>query len=46
MLALPGSGHGLLGLRERAELLGGTIESGPTGDDGYRVQLRLPQKKP
>ncbi|MEV2227488.1 histidine kinase [Streptomyces phaeochromogenes] len=41
-LALPGSQQGLIGLRERAELLGGTFESGPTDDGGYRVRLRLP----
>lgn len=46
MLALPGSGHGLLGLRERAELLGGTIETGSTEDGGYQILLRLPSKKP
>ncbi|MCX4973714.1 sensor histidine kinase [Streptomyces sp. NBC_00620] len=41
-LALPSSQQGLIGLRERAELLGGTFESGPTEDGGYRVRLRLP----
>ncbi|WP_246281700.1 sensor histidine kinase [Fodinicola acaciae] len=41
-LSLPGAGHGLLGLRERAELLGGEISSGPTAADGFQVRLRLP----
>lgn len=41
-LALPGAGHGLLGLRERAELLGGEITSGPTAEQGFRVNLRIP----
>ncbi|MEV6172538.1 histidine kinase [Streptomyces sp. NPDC051954] len=41
-LALPGSRQGLIGLRERAELLGGTFESGPTDAGGYRIRLRLP----
>ncbi|WP_309112790.1 histidine kinase [Saccharothrix sp.] len=41
-LSLPGSRHGLVGLRERAEILGGTLESGPTAEGGYRVRLRLP----
>ncbi|WP_406335455.1 sensor histidine kinase [Streptomyces sp. NBC_00203] len=41
-LPLPGSHHGLIGLRERAELLDGTFESGPTADGGYEVRLRLP----
>jgi signal transduction histidine kinase len=39
---LPGAGHGLIGLRERAELLGGAITAGPTADNGYRIRLRLP----
>ena len=41
-LPLPGSRHGLIGLRERAELLGGTLASGPTADDGYEVSLHIP----
>ncbi|GAA4061690.1 sensor histidine kinase [Streptomyces shaanxiensis] len=43
-LPLPGSHQGLVGLRERAELLGGTFESGPTADGGYQVRLRLPAR--
>jgi signal transduction histidine kinase len=41
-LPLPGSRQGLVGLGERAELLGGTFESGPTADGGYEVRLRIP----
>ncbi|MEV6125920.1 histidine kinase [Streptomyces violaceusniger] len=41
-LALPSSQQGLIGLRERAELLGGAFESGPTDQGGYRVRMRLP----
>lgn len=41
-LPLPGSHQGLIGLGERAELLGGTFESGPTRNGGYRVTLRIP----
>lgn len=41
-LPLPGSHQGLIGLGERAELLGGTFESGPVVDGGYRVSLRIP----
>ncbi|MFI1989923.1 sensor histidine kinase [Actinoplanes sp. NPDC020271] len=35
------SGYGLLGLRERAELAGGTLRVGPD-DDGWLVDVRLP----
>ncbi|MFB6843972.1 sensor histidine kinase [Streptomyces sp. NPDC056373] len=41
-LSLPGSQQGLIGLRERAEILHGALESGPTAEGGYRVRLRLP----
>ncbi|GGY11314.1 two-component sensor histidine kinase [Streptomyces minutiscleroticus] len=41
-LPLPSAHHGLVGLRQRAELLGGTVTSGPTADGGYAVDLRLP----
>ncbi|MEY9872589.1 signal transduction histidine kinase [Streptacidiphilus sp. MAP12-33] len=39
-LASSGSGLGLLGMRERAELLGGSLEAGPT-QGGFRVLLRI-----
>jgi signal transduction histidine kinase len=38
--AAPG-GHGLTGMRERAELIGGELRTGPTGD-GWRVHLVVP----
>jgi signal transduction histidine kinase len=43
-LASSGSGYGLLGMRERAELLGGTLDAGPDEDrgKGYSVRLRVP----
>ncbi|MEU3830252.1 histidine kinase [Streptomyces sp. SID161] len=41
-LTLPGAHHGLIGLRQRAELLGGTMSSGPTADGGYEVCVVLP----
>jgi signal transduction histidine kinase len=41
-LPLPGARHGLIGLQERAELLGGTFESGITADGGYEVRLLIP----
>ena len=34
-------GHGILGMRERALLLGGTLSAGREGD-GFRVRARLP----
>lgn len=38
-----GSGHGLTGLRERVEVLGGRLEAGPRADGrGWRVTSRLP----
>jgi signal transduction histidine kinase len=36
-----GNGYGLVGMRERAELIGGNMQAGPTGD-GFRVRLRVP----
>ncbi|MFD8496390.1 sensor histidine kinase [Amycolatopsis sp. NPDC059657] len=41
-LSLPSAQHGLIGLRERAELLDGTLAAGPTPGGGYRVRLSLP----
>jgi signal transduction histidine kinase len=37
-----GSGHGLVGMRERATMLGGSLEAGPTGDGGFLVSAVLP----
>ena len=39
---LPGSGHGIMGMRERAQLLGGSLTAGPRVDGGFRVMARLP----
>ncbi|WP_206796021.1 sensor histidine kinase [Amycolatopsis sp. MtRt-6] len=41
-LALPSAHHGLIGIRERAALLGGTVKAAPTADGGFRLELRLP----
>ncbi|SDH63033.1 Signal transduction histidine kinase [Sinosporangium album] len=40
-----GPGHGLIGMRERASMLGGTLAAGPTPDGGFRVSARLPIKE-
>ena len=37
-------GYGLTGIRERAELLGGSLESGPTAG-GFRVRLMVPAER-
>ncbi|WP_078600181.1 sensor histidine kinase [Streptomyces violens] len=42
--ALPGGGHGLVGLRERAQSLGGTLEARPTRDGGFVVRAEFPQR--
>jgi len=39
---LPGSGHGVIGMRERALLLGGTLDAGPVPNGGWRVKAILP----
>ncbi|MDN5685880.1 MAG: sensor histidine kinase [Brachybacterium sp.] len=37
-----GSGHGLRGMRERAALLGGSLQAGPDRDGGWTVTATLP----
>ncbi|WP_267424651.1 MULTISPECIES: sensor histidine kinase [unclassified Curtobacterium] len=37
----PGTGHGLVGMRERATLSGGTMTAGPRGQD-FAVAVRMP----
>ena len=39
--SVPG-GYGLSGMRERAELSGGTLTAGPTST-GFRVELQVPR---
>ena len=38
-----GRGLGLVGMRERAALLGGRLDAGPEGDDRFVVRARLPR---
>lgn len=38
----PGSGHGLIGMRERAALFGGSLTAGPVEGGGWSVVARLP----
>jgi signal transduction histidine kinase len=40
--SLPGAGHGIVGMRERAQLLGGTLDVGPRPDGGFAARARLP----
>jgi signal transduction histidine kinase len=38
-------GRGLLGMRERAELLGGHLSAGPADGGGFRVSATIPMEK-
>jgi signal transduction histidine kinase len=37
-----GTGHGLIGMRERATAIGGTVTAGPRPDGGFQVVADLP----
>ncbi|XCB29605.1 sensor histidine kinase [Arcanobacterium hippocoleae] len=37
-----GQGHGIIGMRERAALFGGTIEAGARAEGGFRVKALIP----
>ncbi|WP_245737883.1 sensor histidine kinase, partial [Streptomyces sparsogenes] len=41
-LETTGTGHGLVGMRERVRLVGGTLDTGPLPDGGFRLAARLP----
>jgi signal transduction histidine kinase len=43
---LPGAGHGLIGMRERVTVFGGTITTGPRPQGGWSVHARLPVAQP
>ena len=42
---VPGSGAGLVGLRERVALAGGELDAGPAPDGGWRVPARYPPRR-
>lgn len=44
--AAAGTGIGLIAIRERAELLGGTVQAGPTEDGGFEVTAFIPYQTP
>jgi signal transduction histidine kinase len=39
--SLDSAGHGLVGMRQRVSLYGGTLEAGPTPEGGWRVRALL-----
>ena len=40
----PTGGHGLVGMRERAVMLGGHLTAGPTQSGGFEVRAELPTR--
>ncbi len=40
-----GTGHGIIGMRERAAMLGGQLDAAPTADGGFLVTAVLPEGK-
>ena len=41
-VAASGTGHGIIGMRERVHLCGGTFSAGPLPDGGFQVTAALP----
>jgi signal transduction histidine kinase len=40
----PGTGLGLIGMRERVSALGGQLQAGPREGGGFQVQAELPAR--
>jgi signal transduction histidine kinase len=40
--SLPSSGHGIVGMRERVRVYGGSLSAHPQPDGGFVVRARLP----
>ena len=45
-VGIPRSGNGLRGMRERAEVLGGSLHAGPVEGNGFEVRAELPLQDP
>ncbi len=45
-LETTGTGHGLIGMRERVRLVDGSLDTGPLPDGGFRVAAQLPLSPP
>jgi len=43
---LPAGGHGLVGMRERVALFGGSFTAGPTDEGGFVVDVQMPLGEP
>ncbi|KAB1650482.1 sensor histidine kinase [Pseudoclavibacter endophyticus] len=39
-----GSGFGIIGMRERAALIGASFSAGPSGDDGWETRMSIPRE--
>jgi signal transduction histidine kinase len=42
----PGGGHGLVGMRERVRVYGGSLDAGADDGGGFAVRARLPVEEP